>query len=82
MRRGKAVAVSNTVANIGSTADASVSSNIAFYLSTDSVIDPKTGAYLGQRPVGAITGGATSAAQTKVWIPTTTAPGTYYIAVL
>jgi len=76
---GTSVNVANTVRNNGT--GTSASSYVKFYLSTDAVID-STDVYLGQRSVGTLSGGATSAATKSVKIPATVSPGSYYIGAI
>ncbi|MBI5562549.1 MAG: hypothetical protein HY894_06845, partial [Deltaproteobacteria bacterium] len=57
-------------------------SYVKFYLSTDTVIDPATDVYIGQRSIASLAGGASSGWTSNIWIPGTTAPGTYYIGAI
>jgi len=78
---GKYAYISNTVKNIG--ADASSGSfKVALYLSTDSTITTAD-TYLGYRTIfTALKVNATSTATTGVKIPTTMAPGNYYMGAI
>jgi len=58
--------------------DSAGASQTAFYLSNDTTLDVSD-TLLGSRSVGSLEAGASSTGTTTVTIPTTTAPGIYYI---
>ncbi len=74
---GSTISVSDTVTNDGQ--GASGSFVVKLYLSADATIDPFSDIFLGQRSVTSLAGGASSAADTSVTIPSGTAAGTYYL---
>ncbi|MBI5344612.1 MAG: hypothetical protein HZB83_04640, partial [Deltaproteobacteria bacterium] len=79
VKTGTGISASNTVKNQGT--GTSAASYVKFYLSTDAVITASD-IYLGQRYVGGLAGGASSAAANTFTVPETVAPGTYYIGAI
>jgi alpha-tubulin suppressor-like RCC1 family protein/flagellar hook assembly protein FlgD len=77
---GSTITVSHTVKNQG-TGTASPSFSVGVFLSTDSTITTSD-TMLGGRVIGSLAAGAESAADVQVTIPTSVAPGTYYIGVI
>ncbi|MBI5562165.1 MAG: hypothetical protein HY894_04840 [Deltaproteobacteria bacterium] len=80
VQRGSGAATLNTVTNYGTVA--SSASYVKFYLSTDTLIDPATDAYIGQRSIASLAGGASSSWTSNLWIPGSTTPGQYYIGAI
>ncbi|MBI5236911.1 MAG: SBBP repeat-containing protein [Deltaproteobacteria bacterium] len=78
-RAGISVSVSNTVTNSGT--GASNGSYTRFYLSTDTNITTSD-TYIGQRYIGSLASGASNSATTSLLIPSSVAPGTYYIGAI
>jgi subtilase family serine protease len=77
---GGAITVSNTVA-AAATGGSADGFSVGIYLSTDSVITTSD-TRIGERYVGGLSPGTTSAADTPVTIPANIAPGTYYIGAI
>ncbi len=74
---GLPIVVTDTTINQGGgNADASV---VAFYLSTDWILDAADPAFGATRNVPALTNGASSSVQTTLTIPAGTLAGTYYV---
>src|SRR5439155_970538 len=76
---GSAITVTDTTKNYG-TGPAAASKTFV-YLSLDSILDPGD-TLIGNRPVGVLRSGSSSAGSTVVTIPADTTPGTYYLIVL
>jgi subtilisin family serine protease len=74
---GAAVTLTDTVANQG--ADVAGPSTTRFYLSTNTVLDASDVLLSPGRDVVQLAGGASSLGSTSVTIPSTTAPGTYFL---
>jgi len=74
---GQAIALSGTVQNVGSAMGAGQTSALAYYLSSDGVLDGGD-VPLGTRTVGALGAGATSAGSTTVTVPAVSV-GSYYV---
>jgi hypothetical protein len=77
---GQSFTVSNTVKNQGTTS-ITTSFPVRIYLSTDDTITTSDRA-IGTRTVSSLNVGATSASNTTVTIPSTLAPGTYFIGAI
>ena len=73
---GAPMTVSDTTKNQG--AGAASLSSTGFYLSTGVTIDA-TAVFLGSRPVGELSTGATGTGSVSLQIPPGTAPGSYYV---
>jgi subtilisin family serine protease len=73
---GAPITVSDTTKNQG--AGAASLSSTGFYLSTGVTIDA-TAVFLGSRPVGELSAGATGTGSVSLQIPPGTAPGGYYV---
>jgi subtilase family serine protease len=73
---GAPITVSDTTKNQG--AGAASLSSTGFYLSTGVTIDA-TAVFLGSRPVGELSAGATGTGSVSLQIPPGTAPGSYYV---
>jgi subtilase family serine protease len=74
---GSAIAVADTAANQGG--GLAAESVVAFYLSTDWILDPSDIPLNPSRAVPALPSGGTSSAATTLTIPATTAAGVHYI---
>ena len=77
---GKAITVSNTVSAAATGGDAGIFS-VGIYLSADNVITTAD-TRIGSRTVFSLAAGASSASDTSVTIPTSIAPGGYYVGVI
>jgi subtilase family serine protease len=77
---GMTITVSNTVSAAATGGNAG-NFDIGIYLSTDTVITTAD-TLIGYRYVGSLSAGALSASDTTVTIPTSTAPGDYYLGVI
>lgn len=78
---GTSITVSNTEKNQGTQATTISNNVVGIYLSTDATITTAD-TLIGSRTVSSLTAGATSAASTNATVPSTLAPGTYYLGVL
>ncbi len=76
---GSAITVTDTTQNFA-TVPAAASTTFV-YFSRDSILDSGD-TLIGNRPVGVLGGGSSSAGSTVVTIPADTTPGTYYLIVL
>src|SRR5207247_6827702 len=76
---GSTIAVTDTTQNFA-TVPAAASMTFV-YFSRDSILDSGD-TLIGNRPVGVLGGGSSSAGSTVVTIPADTTPGTYYLIVL
>ena len=76
VQAGGALAVQNTVANVGTAAAGAIT--VRFYLSSDDVLDAGDTA-LGTRTLGGLAAGASSAVTTTLTVPATTAPAAYHV---
>jgi subtilase family serine protease len=73
---GSTISVSDTTRNQGG--GSAPASSTSFYLSANAVFDVAD-VLLGARPVPALAAGASDTAATSLALPSTTAPGTYYV---
>ncbi len=78
---GTSITVSNTEKNQGTQATTISNNVVGIYLSTDATITTAD-TLIGSRTVSSLAAGATSAASTIATVPSTLAPGTYYLGVL
>lgn len=78
---GDSFTITDTEANIGTTATTAINHVVRYYLSTDAAITFRD-TLIGERVVGLLAAGASSTASTVVTIPPTLAPGTYYIGAI
>lgn len=76
VQAGSALALPNTVANVGTAAAGALT--IRFYLSTDDTLDAGD-TLLGSRPLTGLAAGASSAVTTTLTVPATTPAGTYRV---
>ena len=76
---GQYISLSSTVNNIGGSAAGYT--DVAFYLSTDNVITTSD-VLIGNQYVPALASGGNYTATTSVYIPATTAAGTYYLGAI
>ena len=81
VKRGSSFAFSSTTKNQGNTAT-TVSTNTGLYLSTDAVITTSD-ILLGSTPIATLAAGVSSKlAKPRVTVPSTLAPGTYYLGAI
>jgi len=78
--QGDSFTVNDTVSNLGASSTGSYV-YMGYYLSTDAVVDT-TDLYVGNRSTYNLAGGASNSGTGTVTVPSTLAPGTYYLGVI
>ena len=76
---GNSFVIDNTEANVGTTNMTAADNAVIFYLSIDAMISGSDIELTGSQTVSALAAGTNSFASTMVTVPSTVAPGVYYV---